>query len=87
MNFTHYKLGYCQHGQTIKVTLQGSEANVRLLDDSNFASYKSGRRHTYHGGHFNRSPAFIPVPHSGNWHITIDLGGYAGQVNSSVQIL
>lgn len=87
MKYQHYDLGYCQGGQVVEVTLRGNAANVRLLDDSNFQSYRSGRRHTYYGGHYRQSPARIKIPSAGNWNITVDLGGYAGHVESSVRML
>lgn len=34
-----------------------------------------------------RSPAKIPIPHSGHWYVVIDLGGYSGTVRSSVRVL
>jgi hypothetical protein len=49
MQFTHYDLGQKRGGEIIEVTLQGSAANVRLMDSSNFNSYRNGRRHRYQG--------------------------------------
>ncbi|MEB0005870.1 DUF1883 domain-containing protein [Pseudomonas sp. MH9.2] len=46
--------------------------NIRLMNDANFRSFKSGGRHTYHGGAFDKFPAKIVVPSSGFWNITID---------------
>ena len=40
----------------------GDSVNVRLMDRSNFASYKAGRRHRYIGGHVSRSPYRLTVP-------------------------
>ena len=34
MKFTHYKLGHVAAGTVVEVTLQGSAANVRLMDRS-----------------------------------------------------
>jgi len=87
MQFQHYELGYLQGGAVVEVTLRGTEANVRLMNDSNFHSYRAGRRHEYYGGHYRQSPARICVPSSGNWHVAVDLGGYAGSVQSSVRVL
>lgn len=71
----------------VEVTLSGSAANVRLMDSSNFQSYKVGRRHRYYGGLIRQSPARIPVPHSGTWHVTVDLQGLRGQTRSSIRII
>lgn len=87
MNFTHYDLGYRQGGEIVLVKLTGNAANVRLMDSSNFASYRSRQRHTYYGGHATRSPIRLQIPRPGHWHVTIDLGGYRGNVRSSIEVL
>lgn len=87
MQYQSYNLGHLKGGEIVEVTLKGSAANVKLMNSSNFSSYKSGRRHTYYGGHVTRSPHRIPVPSSGNWYVTVDLGGYSGKVSSSVSVL
>jgi Domain of unknown function (DUF1883) len=87
VNFTHYDLGVLSGGETIGVTLQGTEANVRLMDSVNFSSYRSGGGHRYIGRHATRSPVRLHVPSAGHWHVAIDLGGYGSSVRSSVQVL
>jgi hypothetical protein len=87
MNFQKYDLGQLRGGEIVEITLKGNAANVKLMDSSNFSNYKSGRKHTYYGGHVTRSPHKIPVPRSGHWYVTIDLGGYQGTVRSSVRVL
>ncbi len=87
MQFTHYDLGNLRGGEIVEVTISGSAANVRLMDSSNFQNYRSGRRHTYYGGHAKRSPVRLQVPRGGPWHVTVDLGGYGGSVRSSIRIL
>lgn len=87
MQFQQYNLGHLKGGEIVEVTLQGSAANVRLMDSSNFQNYRNGRRHTYYGGHVTRSPYRVNVPRAGNWHVAIDLGGYAGRIKSSVRVL
>ena len=84
MNYLHYDL-MLNAGDVVVVTLD-KQANVRLLDDSNFYSYKSGQRHSYYGGLAKVSPTRIAAPHAGHWHLVIDLGGYAGTVNASVRV-
>ncbi len=86
MNFLHYDLGFVRGGAVVLVTLS-AQANVKLLDDSNFRSYQSHGRHEYYGGLAKASPARITVPRSGNWHVTVDLGGYAGRVNAAVRVV
>lgn len=86
MNFSYYDLGRLNRGQVVEVCLSAA-ANVRLLDSTNYNNYKNGRRHKYYGGYVKRSPYRISVPNSGHWYVTIDLGGYAGSVKHSVQVL
>jgi hypothetical protein len=87
MKFQHYDIGFRNAGEVVQVNLSGNSANVQLVDSSNFQSYRSGRRYTYFGGHATQSPVRIPIPHSGYWHVVIDLGGYAGRIQSSVTVI
>jgi len=87
MKFTHYDLGQKRGGEIIEVTLQGSAANVRLMDSSNFSSYRAGRNHRYYGGLVKRSLWRVQVPRSGHWHITVDMAGLHGTVRSSIRQL
>lgn len=86
MDFIHYDLGQVEGGKIVEVTLTKA-ANVRLMDPSNFTNFKNGRRHRYYGGRVSKSPFRITVPHSGHWHVTIDLGGYAGSLRHGVRVL
>lgn len=86
MNFLHNDLGYLDGDEVVEVTLDAA-ANVKLMDNGDFSDYRSNRRHSYYGGHMTRSPCRISVPRSGHWHITIDLGGYAGQVRANVRVI
>ncbi len=87
MQFQHYDLGSLNGGEIVEVSLSGNAANVRLMDSSNFSSYRSGKNHRYHGGHATKSPVRLGVPNSGHWHIAIDLGGYSGNIRSSIRVL
>ena len=87
MNFTHYKLGHVARGTIVEITLSGSAANVRLMDNSNFNNYKSGRRHRYYGGLAKKSPTRLKVPNSGTWHVTVDMQGLRGTVRSSIRVV
>ena len=87
MNFTHYDLGNLEKGRIVEITLQGSAANVQLLDNANFSSYKNGKNYRYIGGLAKRSPVRLQTTHSGHWHVAIDLRGLRGNVRSSVRVL
>ena len=87
MKFTHFDLGFRENGEIVEVVLSGNAANVRLLDGLNFSSYRGGRKHRYFGGCARKSPVRIAVPHSGHWHVVIDLQGLRGNVRSSVRVI
>ena len=87
MKYTVYQLGNLSRGNIVEVTLRGNAANVLLLDTSNYNNYKNGRRYRYYGGYVKSSPYRVVVPNDGRWFIVINLGGYSGQVRSSVRVL
>ena len=87
MKFSHYKLGHVAGGSVVEVSLQGSAANVRLMDQSNFNHFKAGRRHRYHGGLVRKSPFRVQVPRSGSWHVTVDMQGLRGTVRSGIRVI
>ena len=85
MQFLHRR-EYLDEGDVVMVDCS-HRCNVRLMDDSDFASYRRGGRHQYYGGYYERFPARIPVPHSGYWNITLDLGGGSATIRHSINIL
>ncbi len=85
MNYLHYDLNLLPD-ESVEVTLD-KQANVRLLDDSNYSRYQRGEQHQYYGGLAARSPVCLAPPHAGRWHLVIDLGGHAGTVNASVRTI
>ena len=87
MRFNHHDLGYQPRGTVVEVMLAGSAANVRLMDSPNFQSYRSGRRHRYYGGLMRQSPARLSIPHSGHWHVTVDMQGLRGETRSAVRVI
>lgn len=86
MNFIYNDLGQRKRGEIVEVTLTNG-ANVRLMDSSNFSSYKNGRRHRYTGGLAKRSPLRLAIPSSGHWHVAIDMQGLRGSTKASVRVL
>lgn len=85
MNFLKYDL-HLDRGDIVEVTLD-RQANVRLLDPANFERYRRGESHKYHGGLGKTSPVRLTTPHSGQWVLVVDLGGYAGSVRASVRTI
>lgn len=86
MQFIHTDLGYRQKGEIVEIILT-SGANVRLMDSSNFSSYKSGRQHRYYGGLAKQSPVRLVIPNSGHWHVAVDMQGLRGSTRASVRVL
>ena len=62
-------------------------ANVMLLDSANYGKYKSNQNFHYFGGYAITSPIRIPAPHSGVWHVVLDLGGESGTIEYSVTVI
>jgi hypothetical protein len=79
-------LGNVKAGTGVRVDL-GYAANVRLMDQSNYASYCADRDHQAAGGYYTQSPVVLGVPRSGHWHVAVDLGGNAGEVKAAVTVL
>ena len=77
-NFDHYDLGYVFIGfdevKIVEVELNYS-ANVLLMEDYSFSSYKLGLSCSYYGGYAEQSPVRIKIPNDGHWHVVIDNGG------------
>ena len=86
MQFIHSDLGHRQRGEIVEVTLT-SGANVRLMSGSDFANYKVGRRHQYHGGLAQKSPVRISIPSTGRWHVAVDMQGLRGSTQASIRVL
>lgn len=84
MKFLHYEFNIGPE-DTVEVELD-SQANVVIMDDSNFSNYKSGRAYNYYGGLAKKSPVHLSPPHRTHWNLVIDLGGYGGSVNASVNV-
>lgn len=70
----------------IEVTLDG-QANVMLLDNTNYSAYRRGQAFRYFGGWATRSPVRLTPPVYGHWHLVIDLGGYTGTISAKTRVL
>ncbi|NWO56322.1 DUF1883 domain-containing protein [Chromohalobacter israelensis] len=86
MKFIHNDLGQRKAGEIVEVTLT-SGANVRLMNNSDFASYRQGRRHHYIGGLAKKSPLRLQIPNNGHWHVAIDMQGLRGSTKAGVRVL
>ncbi|WP_082383403.1 DUF1883 domain-containing protein [Frigoribacterium sp. RIT-PI-h] len=80
-------LGQQKKGATVVVTLR-QQANVLLMDSSNYRIYAASRggRFRYTGGLIKKSPARLTVPSNGHWYLAIDLGGAPGRINATIAV-
>lgn len=85
MKYLHYDFNLSDN-DVVSVTLD-KQANVRLMDGSNYQNFKSGRKHRFYGGRATKSPVRLSPPNSGHWHLVIDTGGYAGTIRASVEVV
>jgi hypothetical protein len=85
VNFLHTDF-YGGPNDVVLVTLD-HQANVMLLDDMAFSSYKSGRPFSYHGGWATQSPFEMRPPSNGHWHVVIDLAGSRGQIRAGIRVV
>ena len=81
-----HKRLFLKQGQVVKVDCD-TRANVILMDDLDYSSYKSGRSYHYYGGFFTHFPARIAPPRSGYWNVVLDLGGGHGTIRHSMRVV
>jgi hypothetical protein len=80
-----WDLGSLKRGSVVEVQLR-NQANVLLLDSSNYRNYARGNRARYYGGLAKSSPVRLAVPRDGHWLLAIDLGGHAGRIDANVAV-
>ena len=88
MNHTHFELGPLDKGSVVEVVLQGSAANVYLLDSLNYKKYLKGEKFMGVGGYQKSSPIRLQTPVKAQWHVAVDMpAGSRGTVKSSYRVL
>jgi hypothetical protein len=85
MNFIH--ADFDGGSESVVVVTLDRQANVMLLDDLAFSSYRSGDRFTYQGGWATKSPVQLRPPSRGHWHVVVDLAGRGGQVRAGIRVV
>lgn len=86
MQYWHYDFNGAKAGDRVRVDIDIA-ANVILVDDFGFHSYRSGGQYRYWGGQARRTPILLTVPYDGNWHLVIDLGGGSGTFRHSAVLI
>lgn len=84
MRYAFKDLGEQPAGAEVTVRLEGTAANVLLLDAHNYSCYRAARPFRYAGGMFRTSPARVTIPRDGHWHLVVDLGGFRGRVRARI---
>ena len=86
MNYMKFDLGNLNSDRVVEVTLQGTAANVRLLDSSNFYNYTRGKIYNSIGGLTRLSPITFTIPSYDHWYVVVDMEGLKGKAEASVKI-
>lgn len=85
MNFMHYEVK-AGPGEIIKVTIS-RDANVRLLDQLNYAKYKLGKSYSATAGPETDGPVKFAPPYKATWHVVVDMEGRMGTVRAFVDVV
>lgn len=70
MDYLHYDFKL-KKDEVVKVILN-KIANVKLLDDKNFANYTNNAKYSYLGGRTKDTETVLTPPGPGHWHLVID---------------
>jgi len=81
-----HKRLFLKDGDAVEVD-SDTQANVVLMDDSEYSNYKAGRSHRYYGGFFTAFPATLAPPPWGYWNVVLDLGGGRANVRHSMRVV
>lgn len=87
LRYAYMDLGELEAESTVVVRLHGSRANVLLLSQPNFFAYRTGRPFRYIGGRYGPSAVRLEIPRDDHWYAVVDLGGYSGTTQASVEVL
>ena len=85
MSFMHYEVK-ARPGEIIQVNIS-RDANVRLLDQLNYAKYKLGKSYSATAGPETEGPIRFAPPYRATWHVIVDMEGRMGTVRASVEVL
>jgi uncharacterized protein YxjI len=87
MNYSYYDLGQRKRGETVEVSLSAA-ANVFLVDNASYSSFKAGRDFRYFGGLAKQTPVPLTIPSDGHWWVVIHLWGLTvTSVRHSIRVL
>ena len=81
-----HKRLFLKDGDVVAVTCD-TQANVLLMDDSDYSNYKARRSYQYYGGFFTHFPARLTPPRSGYWNVVLNLGGGRATIRHSIRVI
>ena len=81
-----HKRLFLKDGDVVEVD-SDTQANVLLMDDSEYSNYEAGRSYRYYGGFFTHFPATLAPPRSGYWNVVLNLGGGRATVRHSMRVV
>lgn len=88
MQYIYNDLGQRRRGDVVEFRLRGSQANIALMDSSNYSAFRNGRNWRGVNRLATGSPVRLGIPSSGHWYGVIYLPqGYTGRVNGSIGVL
>lgn len=85
MKFLHWKIPG-DPGDLIRVQTN-SPAYVHLLDALNFEYYRRGSKYVSEGGWTDKLDVEFVLPYKGVFHVAVDLGGSAGEVKATCDVV
>lgn len=88
MQYVYNDLGQCKRGDIAEFHLSGSQANIALLDSSNYNAFRNGRSFRGVIRLATGSPVRLAIPSSGHWYGVIYIPpGYTGRVRGSIGVM
>lgn len=88
MQYIYRDLGERRRGDVVQFNLAGSQANIGLLDGSNYSAFKGGRNFRGVVRLATGSPVRLAIPSSGRWYGVIYVPpGYTGRVRGSIGLM
>src|SRR5262249_19035031 len=87
VQFIYRDLGQRRRGDIVEFKLNGSQANIGLLDSSNYNAFKNGGDFRGVVPLATGSPVRLSIPSTGRWYGVIYIPpGYGGQVRGSIGV-
>jgi len=86
MQYLWFDVGVIGPTDVVEVSLSG-QAQVVLLDPTNYSAYQRGGRWEGQGGWAVRTPVSMRPDCRGHFYVVVDLAGRGGSVRASVRVL